>query len=104
MQLDGSNLASGEQLARWMIQTETAVERNPRHLDFSGLDIVIGAPVSREGKAETRKFSEWITNRMEQRPKVWGWRRLQAGVAATRRRQEKYQGQEQRQGQGELRR
>ena len=75
-QLDGSNLASGEQLARWMIQTETAVERNPRHPDFSGLDIVIGAPVSREGKAETRKFSEWITNRMEQRSKVWKHERL----------------------------
>lgn len=75
-QLDGSNLACGEQLARWLIQTETAVERNPRHPDFSGLDIVIGAPISREGKAETRKFSEWITNRMEQRSKIWKHERL----------------------------
>ena len=75
-QIDGSSLAIGEQLARWMIQTETAVERNPRFPDFSGLDVLVGAPISAEGRAEAKKMSEWISNRMEQRSKIWKGERL----------------------------
>ena len=40
-QLNASSLASAEQMARWIVQTEVATEWNPRHPDFSGLDIII---------------------------------------------------------------
>ena len=75
-QIDGSSLAVGEQLARWMIQTETAVERNPRFPDYSGLDVLVGAPVSSDGRAETKRISEWVSKRMEQRSQIWKHERL----------------------------
>ncbi|CAE8612690.1 unnamed protein product, partial [Polarella glacialis] len=70
-QVDLSNMAGGEQLVRWIIQIETAVERNPKLPDFSGLDIVTGATTSAEGKALAPKFGEWITERMKSRATIW---------------------------------
>ncbi|CAE8717298.1 unnamed protein product, partial [Polarella glacialis] len=75
-QVDLSNLAGGEQLIRWIIQIETAVERNPKLPDFSGLDIVTGASTSAEGKALAPKFGEWITERMKSRATIWKSQRL----------------------------
>ncbi|CAE8678756.1 unnamed protein product, partial [Polarella glacialis] len=70
-QVDLSNMAGGEQLVRWIIQIETAVERNPKLPDFSGLDIVTGATTTAEGKALAPKFGEWITERMKSRATIW---------------------------------
>ncbi|CAE8613579.1 unnamed protein product [Polarella glacialis] len=75
-QVDLSNMAGGEQLIRWIIQIETAVERNPKLPDFSGLDIVTGATASSEGKALAPKFGEWITERMKSRATIWKSQRL----------------------------
>ncbi|CAE8693926.1 unnamed protein product [Polarella glacialis] len=69
--VDLSNMAGGEQLVRWIIQIETAVERNPKLPDFSGLDIVTGATTTAEGKALAPKFGEWITERMKSRATIW---------------------------------
>ena len=70
-QLDVSSLASGEFLARWAVQIEVAVSRNPRHPDYSGLDIMFGAPTSAAGKAETATFSEWISAKMKDKSAVF---------------------------------
>ena len=70
-QLDVSSLACGEFLARWAVQIEVAVSRNPRHPDYSGLDIMFGAPTSAAGKAETTTFSEWISAKMKDKSAVF---------------------------------
>ena len=70
-QLDISACASGEFLARWAIQIDTAVSRNPRHPDYSGLDIVFGAPTSAGGTAETATFSDWVATKMKDRSTVF---------------------------------
>jgi len=70
-QLDVSSLACGEFLARWAVQIEVAVSRNPRHPDYSGLDIMFGAPTSAAGKAETATFSEWISAKMKDKSAVF---------------------------------
>ena len=75
-QLDMSSLASAEMLVRWLIQVEVASERNPRHPDYSGLDIVIAAPVTTGGRATTTKFSTWVTERMKERAQIWKQERL----------------------------
>ncbi|CAK0806201.1 unnamed protein product [Prorocentrum cordatum] len=75
-QVDHSMMASAEQIVRWLIQTEIAVERNPRHPDYSGLDIVISAPVNAVGRASTSKFNSWVTDRLKERAAIWKQGRL----------------------------
>ena len=75
-QLDVTVLASAELVVRWLIQTETATERNVRHPDYSGLDIIMSAPVSASGRATTTKFNAWITDRLKERSQIWKQERL----------------------------
>ena len=75
-QVDGSNLMSMEQVVRRIIQLETAVERNARVPDFSGLDLVMAAPTTASGAARTDKFNSWLTDRMKERALVWKQERL----------------------------
>ena len=70
-ELDISALAGGELLVRWAVQTEIAVSRNPRHPDYSGLDIVFAAPTSAGDKAETVQFTEWVASKMKDRAAVF---------------------------------
>ena len=49
-QIDVSATAGGEMPTRWLIQSEISVERNPRHPDYSGIDIVISAPTTRAAR------------------------------------------------------
>ncbi|CAK9035999.1 Integrin beta-4 (GP150) (CD antigen CD104) [Durusdinium trenchii] len=60
---------TGELLARWAIQTEVAVERNPSSWDYAGLDIVAGT-------ALRSKFTEWLTGRLKERAQSWQQERL----------------------------
>ncbi|CAK0831794.1 unnamed protein product [Prorocentrum cordatum] len=75
-QVDASMLASAELIVRWLVQTEIAVERNPRHPDYSGLDIVISAPVNAAGRATTNKFNSWVTDKLKERAQIWKQERL----------------------------
>ncbi|CAK0870306.1 unnamed protein product, partial [Prorocentrum cordatum] len=75
-QVDLSMMASAELIVRWLIQTEIAVERTPRHPDYSGLDIVISAPVNAVGRASTSKFNSWVTDRLKERAAIWKQERL----------------------------
>ena len=61
---------------RWIIQLETATERNPRSPDFSGLDIVMMAPTTSEGKAIASKFTEHLTTKLKERAAIWKQERL----------------------------
>ena len=70
-QIDVSATAGGEMLTRWFIQSGISVERNPRHPDYSGLDIVISAPTTREGRAQTPNFNAWVTDRLKDRAAIW---------------------------------
>ncbi|CAL1143013.1 unnamed protein product [Cladocopium goreaui] len=56
-QLNVSSLAAAEQLVRWLVQLEVATERNSRAPGFSGLGLILGGPVSAEGRAVTAKFN-----------------------------------------------
>ncbi|CAJ1375764.1 unnamed protein product [Effrenium voratum] len=62
-QLNTPSLAAGEQLVRWLVQLE-----EPR---LSGLGIILGGPVSNEGRAQTRKFNEHLTNKLKERAQIW---------------------------------
>lgn len=58
-------------MARWIVQMEVATETNPRHPDFSGLDIIMAAPVTATGRASCPKFDSWITEKMKGRSVIW---------------------------------
>jgi hypothetical protein len=69
-QIDGSNLACLEQIARRLVQHETAVERNPRNPDYTGLDLIMGEPVSASGAARTQRFTGWLNERMKEQSNI----------------------------------
>ena len=75
-QIDSSSLACLEHVARWLIQVELAVERNPQQPNYEGLDILTGLSVSSDGRATTSKFAEWVSNRMKDRANIWRQERL----------------------------
>ena len=75
-QLNIANLASGEQLVRWIVQLETATERNFRSPDFTGLDLILGGTISAEGKALTQKFTEHLSSKLKERAQIWKQERL----------------------------
>eukprot|EP00438_Fugacium_kawagutii_P013877 Skav219716 [mRNA] locus=scaffold301:31513:32607:+ [translate_table: standard] len=75
-QLNIANLASGEQLVRWLVQLETATERNFRSPDFTGLDLILGGAISAEGKALTQKFTEHLSSKLKERASIWKQERL----------------------------
>lgn len=75
-QVNIANLASGEQLVRWLVQLETATERNFRSPDFTGLDLILGGTISAEGKAMTQKFTEHLSAKLKERASIWKQERL----------------------------
>ena len=75
-QLDTSSLAVGEQLSRWLITVELAVERNPAQPNYEGLDVIGGAAVLQDGRASTARFGEWVSSKMKERSSIWKQERL----------------------------
>eukprot|EP00959_Pyramimonas_sp_CCMP1952_P220068 4601217-Pyramimonas_sp.AAC.1 len=53
------NLACFEQLVRRQVQIEMAVERNAKHPDYGGLDLVLGGPTTESGAASSKTFRDW---------------------------------------------
>jgi hypothetical protein len=66
-QLNVSSLACFEQLLRKVAQDEMAVDRNPKHPDYSGLALAIGSPTQASGAAMTQKWTEWLAGRQKDR-------------------------------------
>eukprot|EP00974_Lingulodinium_polyedra_P002008 188819-Lingulodinium_polyedra.AAC.1 len=54
-----------EQIARRIVQDELAVQRNPRHPDYGGLEAASGGPAGDRGKASTPGFSQWLADRQQ---------------------------------------
>lgn len=75
-QLDIMNLALGENIVRRIIQIETAVERNPRHPDFTGLGVVEGGVTTDKGAARVPKFREHIAARQKEHAQILRHERL----------------------------
>lgn len=71
-----ANTAGGEQLTRWEITTEIATERNPKHPDYSGLDLVAGTAITQDGRARLPRYQKWVTETMKTRSQVWRQDRL----------------------------
>jgi hypothetical protein len=70
------NLAAGEQLTRWLIQTESGAERNPRHQDFTGSDIASGSVIHKSGRANAGKYQGWLSGRLKELGTMWKQDRL----------------------------
>ena len=83
--LDIGNLAVFEQLSRRIVQVEMAVEKNPKHPDFSGLGVLVDTNVSAGGAARVPKFTQWVTQRHKEQAEIFKQRRLfheEAGKAS----------------------
>ena len=60
-QIDYSNSAVVEHLARWLFEVEAAVRRNPKAPDFSNLDGIFAAPLAEDGRMQLPEFSKWVS-------------------------------------------
>ena len=74
--LDVQNLSSFESLARRVVQLEMAVEKNPKHPDFSGLGVLVDGTVSSSGAVRVPKFQSWISTRQKEQAEIFKQRRL----------------------------
>ena len=84
-QLNVVNLASFEHIVRRVIQVEMAVERNPRHPDFSGLEDVVAGPRSASGSAHVSTYLAHVTGLQKDRANILKQQRLYQEEAAKRR-------------------
>eukprot|EP00959_Pyramimonas_sp_CCMP1952_P161943 3385954-Pyramimonas_sp.AAC.1 len=66
-QVDASNLQGVENLCRRQVQLEMAVERNPSHPDFTGLEECMGGAVTASGAASVVSLREWVAGRQKDR-------------------------------------
>ncbi|CAK0838714.1 unnamed protein product [Prorocentrum cordatum] len=66
-QLNIPNLACFEQLVRRQVQIEMAVERNAKHPDYGGLDLVLGGPTTESGAASSQTFRDWVYKKQGER-------------------------------------
>ncbi|CAK0809347.1 unnamed protein product, partial [Prorocentrum cordatum] len=69
-QLNVKNLHCMEALARRVIQIEMAVQRNPRHPDFSGLEDAVGGPTGASGSAAAPRYTEFVVARQKDRANI----------------------------------
>ena len=75
--LNVPNLAGVENLCRRQVQVEIAVERNPAHPDFLGLNEIMSSPTTDSGAALTRKFRSWMGQQQKDRAKLLQQARLE---------------------------
>jgi hypothetical protein len=64
-QVDLSNCAGAEMQVRRLVQIETAVRRNAKVPDFTGLDCMLDARTDSSGAAVTATFDSWVTDRQK---------------------------------------
>ncbi|CAK0822212.1 unnamed protein product [Prorocentrum cordatum] len=84
-QLNVVNLACFEHIVRRVIQVEMAVEKNPRHPGFSGLEDVLAGPRSVSGSAHVPRRLGQVTNRQKDRAQILKHQRLYQEEATKRR-------------------
>eukprot|EP00969_Alexandrium_andersonii_P102755 4534738-Alexandrium_andersonii.AAC.1 len=69
-QLDLTNVASGEMLARWLLIIEAAVERSPRNPDFTGLEGLLAAPVSDRGSLMVPEWKKFVADKQQSEAQI----------------------------------
>ena len=74
--LDIQNLSCFEQLIRRVVQVEMAVDKNPRHPDFTGLLILVDGTTTSGGASRVPKFTSWVTARQKEQAEIYKQRRL----------------------------
>ncbi|CAK0856139.1 unnamed protein product, partial [Prorocentrum cordatum] len=75
-QLNVKNLHCMEALVRRVIQIEMAVQRNPRHPDFSGLEDAVAGPTGATGSAAVPRYTEFVVARQKDRANILKQMRL----------------------------
>ena len=75
-QLNGSNLASLEGIARRLISIETAVRRNPKAPDFTGLDILLKRREDSTGSIHVPELDSWLSNQQKEQAIIMKQNRL----------------------------
>ena len=68
--LDGVNLASVEMIVRRLIQIETAVRRNPKSPDFTGLESLLEATEDETGGAVLPDFFTWLSSQQKDQAQI----------------------------------
>ena len=74
--LDVGNLSCFEKMVRRMVQLEMAVDKNPKHPDFTGLGVLVDATTTSSGAARVPKFTSWVTARQKEQAEIYKQRRL----------------------------
>ena len=75
-QLNVKNLVCFENVLRRVVTLEIAIERCPKHLDFTGLEEIAGGPITSAGNARVSKFMEFVTTRQRDKAQIWKQARL----------------------------
>lgn len=65
-----SNTLGIEYLVRKAIIIETATARSPSNPDYTGLEMVMKAPISQGGEAQILKLNEWVGQRLKEKATV----------------------------------
>ncbi|CAK0886193.1 unnamed protein product, partial [Prorocentrum cordatum] len=81
-QLNANDLHCMEVAVRRIIQIKMAVQRNPRHPDFSGLEDVVAGPTAASGPASVPKYLERVVARQKDRAHILKQMRLRRTVGA----------------------
>ena len=69
-QNDLTNSAAAEFLVRWLLLIEKAVERNPKVLDFTGLEGFLTASVSEGGALQVEAFDSFVSAEQQSRAQI----------------------------------
>ena len=69
-QINLSNSAMAEQITRRLIQHELAVEKDPRHPDYSGLGSLLAGATEEKGRLAIPRFSRAVAERQAQRAQI----------------------------------
>ena len=75
-QLNLANSAFAEQIVRRLAQHEMVVEKDPKHLDYSGLGSILAGSLEEHGRVAVPKFTKHLAERQHQRARVLKQSRL----------------------------
>jgi hypothetical protein len=91
-QLDISNIAAFEQIARRVVQLEIAADKDPHNPDFTGLGVVSDGAVDSRGSARAPKFKQWVSQKQQQQAQILKQQRLYKEEALAERKARKGRG------------
>ena len=75
-QLDVTNMAGAELIARRALQIQRAVRQNPRQPSFEGLEAMLSTALDESGGVVTSKFDEYVANEQKNTATILKQQRL----------------------------